>query len=39
MPNILSKNPSEAALPEDQQMVQALAPHNLYETLGGGVRH
>jgi hypothetical protein len=34
----LSEDPLEMALPEDQEVVQALAPHRLHEALGKGVR-
>jgi len=35
---VLSEDPLCMALPEDQQVVQALPPHGLHEALGKGVR-
>jgi hypothetical protein len=37
VPQILSEDPLQMALPEDQEVVQALPPHRLYEALGKGV--
>jgi len=35
---ILPQDPMQMALPEDQEMVQALAAHRSHEALGKGVR-
>jgi hypothetical protein len=37
-PEILSEDPFQMALSEDQEVVQALPPHRLHEALGKGVR-
>ena len=38
VPQVLSEDPLQMALPEDQEVVQALAAHRLHEALGKGVR-
>ena len=35
---VLSEDPLHMALPEDQEVVQTLAAHRLYEAFGKGVR-
>ena len=38
VPHVLSEDPLQVALPEDQEVIQALPPRRLHQALGEGVR-
>src|SRR5665811_2186192 len=38
VPHVLSEDPLQMTLPEDQEVIQALPPRRLHQALGEGVR-